>query len=88
MTRAGEAQAAGYAEDRPRRSDSRPVFGIGLMLGPFRNHEHLSRTEVHDAVPKIDPQVAINDDECLVSILMRMPNEISLQPHNLELVIV
>jgi hypothetical protein len=37
---------------------------------------------------KIDPQIPFNHDECLVSVFVIMPDEVSLQLHNLELVIV
>jgi hypothetical protein len=40
------------------------------------------------AVAKIDPQIPFDDDERLVSVFVIMPDEVSLQLHYLELVIV
>jgi hypothetical protein len=37
---------------------------------------------------KIDPQLAVEHDEGLIGILVVMPDEIALQTHDLELVIV
>jgi hypothetical protein len=40
------------------------------------------------AIPKIDSQITFHHDERLISILVVMPNEVSLQLHDLELVVV
>ena len=58
------------------------------MLDPLRDDEHLSIGDVDRAITKIDPQRSFYDNERLVRIVMMMPDEIPLQFHNLELVVV
>ena len=43
---------------------------------------------MYGTITKIDPQNALQDDECFVRILVIVPNEISLLPHDLELIVV
>src|SRR5664279_4391742 len=59
---------------------------IWLVLNALWNDEHLSG--VHGAVAQINSQGALEDDERLVGVLVIMPNEIALQPDDLELVVV
>ena len=58
------------------------------MLDASRKHEHLPGRDMDRAIPEIDPQIAFQDDECLVGIFMVVPNEVALQLHDLELVVV
>jgi hypothetical protein len=64
------------------------VLGVRFVLHPLRNDEHLSRPDMHHPVPKINPQISFDHDERLVSVFVIMPDEVSLQLHHLELVIV
>src|SRR5262249_35465565 len=64
------------------------VLGVRFVLHSLRNDEHLSRPDMHRAVAKIDPQIPFDDDERLVSVFVIMPDEVSLQLHHLELVII
>jgi methyl coenzyme M reductase subunit C len=43
---------------------------------------------MHRAVAKIDPQIPFDHDERLVSVFVIIPDEVSLQIHDLELIIV
>src|SRR5215469_18341919 len=43
---------------------------------------------MHRAIAEIDPQIPFDHDESLVSVFVIMPDEVALQLHNLELVIV
>ena len=40
------------------------------------------------AVAKIDPQIAFDHDECLIGLLVVVPDEVALQLHDLELIVV
>src|SRR6266851_2778848 len=64
------------------------AFGKGLVLDAARDDEHLPRRDRDGAVAKIDPQIALDDEERLVGIAVVMPDEIALQPDDLELIIV
>src|SRR5580765_878584 len=59
-------------------------FGVRLVLHPFRHHEHLARAQCDRAVPEIDAQRAVDDDEALVGVLVVVPDEVALQPDDLE----
>jgi hypothetical protein len=43
---------------------------------------------VDGTVAKIDSQVSFKNDESLISVLMVVPNEVALQLHDLESIIV
>ena len=60
---------------------------VGLVLDPLRDDEHLSTGDMDCAITKIDPQRSFYNNERLVRIFMMMPDKISLQLHNLELVV-
>src|SRR5271165_5688143 len=38
--------------------------------------------------PKIDSQITFDHDECLIGVLMVVPNEVTLHFHDLELIII
>jgi hypothetical protein len=40
------------------------------------------------AIPKIDPQITFHHDERLIGIFVVVPNKVTLQLHDLELVVV
>jgi hypothetical protein len=63
-------------------------FRVRLVLHTLGNDEHLPRRHMDRAVAKIDPQIAVDHDERLIGIRVVMPNEIALQPHDLELIVV
>src|SRR5262249_9713346 len=64
------------------------VFGVRLVLYALRDDEHLARRQPDRTIAKIDPQSALEDDERLIRVLVIVPNEVALQPHELELVVV
>src|SRR5262245_66131844 len=64
------------------------VFGVRLVLYVLRDNEHLARRQLDRTIAKIDPQNALEDDERLIRMLVIVPNEVALQPHELELVVV
>src|SRR5690348_14817720 len=63
-------------------------FGAGLVPGPLGLDEHLARSESHCAVLEVDSQRSLEDDESLVGILMVVPDEVTVDPHDLELVVI
>ena len=62
--------------------------GKRLVLYSFWNDEHLSGLQVDRAISEVDSQMPVEDDEGLICIGVMVPNEISLQPSNFELVVV
>jgi hypothetical protein len=64
------------------------VFGIRLVFDAFRHDEHFARRHLDRAIAKIDPQHAVKDNERLVGLLVIVPDEVALQLHDLELVVV
>jgi hypothetical protein len=64
------------------------VFGVRLVLHTLRDNEHLTRRYTDRTVTKIDPQNALDDNERLIRVLVIVPDEIALQPYELELVVV
>src|SRR5262249_13636979 len=64
------------------------TLGTGLVLDSLRDDEHLACRNKNRTVAKIDPQNAVQDDERLVRVLVIMPDEVALQPDDLELVVV
>ena len=62
------------------------LAGVGPGVGgPVRG---VLDEQVHRAVAKVDAQPAFDDDERLVGVLMVVPNKITLQLHDLELVLI
>jgi hypothetical protein len=64
------------------------VFGIRLVFDAFRDDEHFARRYADCAIAKIDPQNTLQHDEGLIRVLVIVPDEVALQFHDLELVIV
>ena len=58
------------------------------MFDAFRYDIHLARTDRHCTVAKIDAQLSIQHDERLVRIAVVMPDEVTLDFDDLELVVV
>src|SRR5262245_4793304 len=89
LGRALAARMAGI--EYPTRLDQQQldlVFGVRLVLYTLRDDEHLARRQLDRPIAKIDAQSALQDDERLIRMLVIMPNEVTLQPHELELVVV
>jgi len=64
------------------------ALGIGLVGDALGHDEHLARADAHRAVAKVDAQLALDHHEGLVGLLVIVPDEITLQLHDLELVVV
>ena len=62
--------------------------GKGLVLHSFWNDEHLSRLQVDRAISEVDSQMTVEDNEGLICIGVMVPNKVSLQPSDLELIVV
>ena len=45
-------------------------------------------TAVHGTITKVDPKIAAEHNESLVRVLMTVPDEIPLQLHHFELIVV
>jgi hypothetical protein len=54
----------------------------------FRDDKHFARRHVDRAIAKVDPQNALQHDECLIGVLVVVPDEVALQFHDLKLVII
>jgi len=68
------------------KSNLTSFSAYGLCSTPFGT-TNIS-PDTRRAVAKIDTQIPFDDDERLISIFMMMPDKVSLQLHNLEMVIV
>src|ERR1700693_3458977 len=64
------------------------AFRTGLVLDAARHHEHFARRQMHRAVAEIDAQIALDDDERFVRILVIVPDEVALQLDDLEVIVV
>jgi hypothetical protein len=64
------------------------LFREGLVLDALWDHEHLPRRNMGRAIPKIDPEITFYHDERLIGIFMIVPNEVTLQLHDLELIVI
>ena len=58
------------------------------MLHSFRHDEHLPFPEAHRPIREIDLQRSLEDDEGLVRVGMLVPDELTLDPGELELNVV
>src|SRR5262249_36705901 len=86
---AGAALVAGVGDAaRLDQQQLHLVFGAGLVLNAPRHDEHLAGRDPDCAVAEINAQFAVDDDEGLVGVRMAVPNEVALQLHDLELVVV
>src|SRR6185312_14862586 len=77
-------------EHAARLDEQQLRFALGewLVLDAFRHDEQLAFREIDRAVAEIDAQLAVEDDEGLVGVLVVVPDEIAFEPHQLELVVV
>jgi hypothetical protein len=64
------------------------VFGIGLVFDALPDDEHFARRQLDRSVAKINQQNPLQHDEGLIGILVIVPNEVALELHDLELVVV
>src|SRR5262249_19110858 len=64
------------------------VLGERFVLDALWNNEHLARRDMDGAVAKVDAQLAFDNDERLVGVLVVMPDEIAPELDDLELVVV
>ena len=64
------------------------ALGKWLVLDALRHDDHLARPERDETVAEIDAQRTLQHDEGLVGLLVIVPDEIALDAHDLELVVV
>jgi hypothetical protein len=67
----------------PARLDQQQLdllFGIRLVFDTFRDDEHFARRNADCAITKLDPQNALQHNECLIGFFVIVPNEVPLQP--------
>jgi hypothetical protein len=64
------------------------VLGEWLVLYSPGDDKHLSRLEIDPAVPKVNAHLPLDDDKRLVRIIVTVPDEITLELDQLEMVIV
>ena len=60
----------------------------GFVLDTARNDEELSFFEIHDAVSHVNAELAFEDQEEFVFVLMVMPDELPRELHNLHMLAV
>jgi hypothetical protein len=60
----------------------------GLCSTRLGNNEHLSRFQVHRAIPEVDPEMTVENNERLIRVRVMMPYGVSFQPSDLELIVV
>lgn len=63
-------------------------FRKGFVLDTLWDHKHLARANAYCAIPKIYTELAIQNNESLISVLMIVPYEIPFDFDDLELLVV
>lgn len=58
------------------------------MFGSLWDNKHFSRFKVNSAVTEIDGHVSVENDEYLVRISVAVPDKITLEFDNFEVVII
>jgi hypothetical protein len=58
------------------------------VLYTHRNDVHFPGADLNRTVAQIDAQLALDDKESLVGVFVPVPNELTLQLHDLELIVV
>ena len=71
---AGVEDAAGFDEEEVDF-----VGGEGLVLDSFGDDEHLAGVEVDGTVAEVDAEMAVEDEEGLVGVLVVVPDEVSVE---------
>src|SRR5256885_4653 len=63
-------------------------LGAGLVLRAFGDHVELALAQQRMAITEVDAQLAIQHQEGFIRFGMRVPDELALHAHDLELVVV
>src|SRR6266850_2179548 len=88
----GGAGAAGVAgvrgAGRLYQHDAALARGLGLVLDAARHDVHLARLQRDVAVAEVKHHLAVEDDENLVGVRVLVPDEVALDPGQLEVVVV
>ena len=61
------------------------VVGSGAVLDAARHDEELAGSELDRAIAQLDRQAPVQDEEEVVRIGMRVPHELALGLHDLDL---
>src|ERR1700722_91620 len=64
------------------------LLGVRLVFDAPGDNEHFAGRQANRAVAEIDPQRTLDHKEGLIGVLVIMPNEIALQLHELELIVI
>src|SRR5712692_5924124 len=86
VVRRGQLAAGVAGVDRPGRLDEHEfalVLRERLVLLAPRDDEHFAGTQTYAAVPKLDRQLPLDDQEDLVRVGVAVPDEIALCPSEL-----
>jgi len=65
-----------------------PVIGLGAVLDTARDDKQLAGSEVDRAVTQLDRQAAVQDEEEVVRVGVRVPHELALGRDDLNLEVV
>ena len=77
-------------DDPPRLDEQRVAFGgcARAVLEALSDHEHFAGRQFHETVSKLDFHASEQDNEHFVRVLVMVPDEISAELHQFELVVV
>ena len=60
------------------------IFCIGFVLKAFGDDKHFTGRQVNRSIAKVDPQQTIQDQECLVGLLVIMLDVVSSFPSPIQ----
>jgi hypothetical protein len=58
------------------------------MFHASGDDEHFAGLQVNGAIPEVDPQMAVDDNEGLIGLRVIVPDKVAVQANQLELIIV
>src|SRR5438045_4140072 len=64
------------------------LFCVRLVFYTLGDDKHLPGSNMNGTIPKIDSQIALDHDERFIGLQVIVPDEIALQLHDLELIVV
>ena len=64
------------------------LLGLGAVLDAPRDHEQLPRVEIDVPVAELNGQTSLQDEEEVIGVVVLVPDELPLQLHDLDVVVV
>src|SRR5208337_1644709 len=88
----GRALSAGVARigDAARfdQQELHLALGEGLVLHSVWDDEHFAGADRHGPGPEVDSQLTVENEERLIGLRVRVPDEVSFETNDLELIVV